>query len=253
LSNLKYADREFKNFFRLKVIGKKALKIGAKTEKIFTIRIYLAHDYFDTYSVSLFFAVWYLHYTVSFTFFKKCPLFFSLQTSSRGIYKYILFYFIVFADDDGMAVSTTATTSQPHPSEGPKPQNLMPTDVIESVNNSGSGKPVAKEPGSSSSIGQRLAKEPGSDDGGGKLAKEPGSSDQRLAKESSSRNGSTGKRFACDECDYSARLPHHLKGHKRTHHEIVWLGCQLCDYQVVMYRRNPNPCSFCAARKVAGS
>ncbi len=104
----------------------------------------------------------------------------------------------------------------------------MPPDAIESVNNSGSGKPLAKEPGSSSSIGQRLAKEPGSDHGGGKLAKEPGGRDQRLAKETSS----SGKRFACDECDYSARLPHHLKGHKRTHHEIVWLGCQLCDYQV---------------------
>ncbi len=102
----------------------------------------------------------------------------------------------------------------------------MPRDAIESVSNSGSGKPLVKEPGNSSSI----AKEPGSDDGGGKLAKEPGNREQRLAKESSS----SGKRFACDECDYSARLPHHLKGHKRTHHEIVWLGCQLCDYQVVM-------------------
>jgi hypothetical protein len=128
-----------------------------------------------------------------------------------------------------MVVSTTATTLPPQPSEvltiRPKLQNLVP---IESVNNSGSGKPLVKEPGSSSSIGQRLAKEPGSEDGGGKLAKEPGSRDQRLAKESSS----SGKRFACDECDYSGRLPHHLKGHKRTHHEIVWLGCQLCDYQV---------------------
>jgi hypothetical protein len=161
-----------------------------------------------------------------------------------------LFYFTVFADEVGMEVSTTATTSQPQPSEEltikPKLQNLVP---IESVSNSGSGKPLVNEPGSSSSIGQRLAKEPGSDDSGGKLAKEPGSRDQRLAKESSS----SGKRFACDECDYSGRLPHHLKGHKRTHHEIVWLGCQLCDYQVVIYRRNPDPCSFYAARKVAGS
>ncbi len=132
-----------------------------------------------------------------------------------------------------MEVSTSATTLPSQPSEGltvrPKLQNPMPPDAIESVNNSGSGKPLAKEPGNSSSIDQRLAKEPGSEDGGGKLAKEPGSRDQRLAKESSS----SGKRFACDECDYSARLPHHLKGHKRTHHEIVWLGCQLCDYQVV--------------------
>jgi hypothetical protein len=139
-----------------------------------------------------------------------------------------LFYFTVFADEVGMEVSATATTLPPQPSEEltirPKLQNPMPTDAIESVNNSGSGKPLVKEPG----IDQRLAKEPGSDDGGGKLAKEPGSRDQRLAKESSS----SGKRFACDECDYSARLPHHLKGHKRTHHEIVWIGCQLCDYQV---------------------
>ncbi len=142
-----------------------------------------------------------------------------------------MFYFIVFADDVGMEVPATTTTLPPQPSEGltirPKLQNLMPT---ESVNNSGSGKPLVKEPGNSSNTGQRLTKEPGGDDGGGKLAKEPGSRDQRLAKGESS---SSGKRFACDECDYSARLPHHLKGHKRTHHEIVWLGCQLCDYQVL--------------------
>ncbi len=135
-----------------------------------------------------------------------------------------------------MEVSTTETTLPPQPSEVltiiPKRQNMMPTDAIETVNNSGSGKPLVKEPGSNSSIDQRLAKKPGSDDSGGKLAKEPGSRDQRLAKESSS----SGKRFACDECDYSGRLPHHLKGHKRTHHEIVWLGCQLCDYQVRQLR-----------------
>jgi hypothetical protein len=155
-----------------------------------------------------------------------------------------------------MAVSTTATTLPPQPSEGltiiPKRQNTMSTDAIESVNNSGSGKPLVKEPRSNSSIDQRLSTEPGSDDGSGKLAKETGSRDQRLAKESSSSNGSSGKRFACDECDYSARLPHHLKGHKRTHHEIVWLGCQLCDYQVRSYRRNPDPRSLFAIRKVAG-
>lgn len=50
--------------------------------------------------------------------------------------------------------------------------------------------------------------------------------------EAGDTSGGGRKRYACDECSYRARLPHHLKGHKLSHHSQIWLACGQCDYQV---------------------